>query len=266
MASCYSEYVSLSYSVHHYPCHNDAHSKVAFVVSKCAYLPARGIARFPDGGIPRYLVEETSLYVLEPESKQVRKIKDFTDLSNFLGCNRSSWKTYLAYTDSLVYCSVSPVSDWKFYRKMAKTAQDSQRIKNLEEKYNQPFVFHEKTKEIAHVDTSVFNAVYKKEKKADFTQFMNHLSEIPLAELGLVIQDIYPKSDKEYIKETIFLENKSSLTRRAVIEQIISKLSKKQIKKLLRQMDEYKNSLDGYEKTRYESNSKEVYRRIEALL
>lgn len=267
ITSCYSEYVTLKYSIHHYPCRNDDDNKIAFIVSKCAYKPAKGITSFPDGGMPEYLLEETSLFILQTENNHLKKIKNFSDLTNIIGCNRSSWSTSLAYTDSLIYCSISPISDWSLYLKTAKTAEDSQKIKNLKERYAKPFVFHEKTKEVSYVDSSVFQSVYQKEKETEFARVTDPLSEeIPLSELGLVIQDIYPKSDKNYIKETIFLENSSPVTRRAVVEQIISKLNKKQIRGLLSEMEEYKNSLEGYEKTKYERNIKDVYRRIEDLL
>jgi len=267
ITSCYSEYVTLKYSIHHYPYLNDNGDKIAFIVSKCAYKPARGIARFPDGGIPEYLLEETSLFVLDTKNNHLKKIKDFNHLSNILGCYRSSWNTSLAYKDSLIYCSVSPVSGWNQYLKTAKTAEDSQKIKNVKDRYAKPVVFNEKTKKGCYVDSSIFQSVYQKEKETDFARVSVPLSEeIPLSEIGLVIQDIYPKSDKDYIKETIFLKNSSSVTRRAVIEQIISKLNKKQIRGLLREMEEYKNSLEGYEKTKYERNIEDVYRRIEDLL
>ena len=267
ITSCYSEYVTLKYSIHHYPCWNHNGEKIAFIVSKCAYRPARGIARFPDGATPEYLLEETSLFVLQTENNHLKKIKDFKDLSKLLGCYRSSWSTSLAYTDSLIYCRISPTSKWSLYLKTAKNAEDSQKIKKLKERYAKPVVFHEKTKKISYVDSSEFQTVYQKEKETEFARVSNPLSEdIPLSELGLVIQDIYPKSDKDYIKETIFLENSSPVTRRAVIEQIISKLNKKQIRGLLQEIEEYKNSLEGYEKTKYERNIKDVYRRIEDLL
>ena len=267
ITSCYSEYVTLKYSIHHYPCRSDNGDKIAFIVSKCAYKPARGIARFPDGGTPEYLLEKTSLFVLKTEKNQLKKLTDFNDLSNILGCYRSSWNSSLAYKDSLIYCSISPVSGWSQYLKATQTKEDSQKIKNLKERYAKPVVFNEKTKKISYVDSSEFQTAYKKEKETEFARVSVPLSEeIPLSEIGLVIQDIYPKSDKDYIKETIFLENSSPVTRRAVIEQIISKLNKKQIRGLLREMEEYKNSLEGYEKTKYERNIKDVYRRIEDLL
>ncbi|NMB52909.1 MAG: hypothetical protein GX999_11315, partial [Bacteroidales bacterium] len=78
--------------------------------------------------------------------------------------------------------------------------------------------------------------------------------------------EIYPKSDREYIEETIYLRNPSSQTRRAVIEQIIAKLSKAEIELLLEKMDAYKNRLEGLKKTEYEFYSKDTYEQIKALL
>ena len=119
------------------------------------------------------------------------------------------------------------------------------------------------------IDTSVFISYYQKHKEAnkvDFTFLSNKLSEIPLAEWGLVVKDIYPKSDEDYIEETIYLYNSSPTTRRAVVEQIITKLPKEKIKNLLKKMDEYKNSLEGLEKTEYEVYSKDTYDWIKELL
>lgn len=266
LTSCYSDYLHLDYSLHHGACRNKEDTRVAFIVSKCAYRPAKGIARFPDGGTPDYLLEETTLYIFDREKKEVKKLVDFDDLSEFLGCQRSSWKSKLTYADSLVYYSVSPVMEWQWYMKEADTHQDSQRIPILREKYSRPFVLNEKAMKIAHTDSSSFVSAYQKDQEVDFTKFNHQLKEVPLSELGLVVKDIYPKSDKDYIKETIFLKNTSSLSRQAVIEQIISKQSKQKIKGLLREMEEYKNSLEGSEKTEYESHSEDVYKEIKALL
>mgnify|MGYP006896933468 CR=1 FL=1 len=266
LTSCYSDYVHLDYSLHHGACRNHDDTRVAFVVSKCAYRPAKGIARFPDGGTPDYLLEETTLYIYNREKHKVKKLVDFDDLSELLGCHRSSWKSKLAYADALVYYSVSPVMEWQWYMKEADTHQDSQRVSILREKYSRPFVFDEKTMKIAHTDSSSFVTAHQKAQEIDFTEFNHQLKEVPLSELGLVVQDLYPKSDEDYIKETIFLKNTSSLTRQAVIEQIISKLSKQKIKGLLREMEAYQNSLEGLEKTEYQIHSKDVYKEIKALL
>jgi len=92
------------------------------------------------------------------------------------------------------------------------------------------------------------------------------LDNLPVKELGLDIMEIYPKPEKEYIRETIYLKNNSPLARRAVIEQIISKLEKNEVEELLEEMDSYMNQLEGYEKTHYRIHSEETREKIRALL
>mgnify|MGYP000415015252 CR=1 FL=1 len=249
-----------------YPRYSNTGDKIVFVVSKCAYRPAKGITRFPDGGTPKYLLEETSLYFLDTNSRSIKKLSDFEELTKLLGCHRSNWSTRLAISNDSVYCSISPVSDWDFYFKMAKTNRDSQNIKRIQKKYTQPLVFPNLGHKSKSINDTLFQQKYTKDREVSFSVLKRHLSEIHLSEMGLVIQEIYPKTEKAYIEETIFLKNTSRLARQAVLEQIISKLNKKQIKALLREMDEYKKNLEGREKENYKRNSKALYNEIKALL
>ncbi|HOF16237.1 MAG TPA: hypothetical protein PLF32_06225 [Bacteroidales bacterium] len=250
--SCYSDYLTIDYEVHWGAVWNHNHTKAAFVASKRAYRPAKGIAAFPDGGTPRYLVEDVGLYVFDYENKSLEELITFNDLANYIGTYRSRWSVTLALSDSMVYYLLSPVSvDWEA---------------SLKEKYEQPRAFNIYTKTDATVDSTVFDNLLIKSEKCDLTSLNKELAKIPLADWGLKPQEIYPKSDKKYIKETIYLLNPSSKTRRAVVEQIIAKQSKAEIELLLKKMDDYKNSLEGSEKTIYELKSKDTYEQIKALL
>jgi len=91
------------------------------------------------------------------------------------------------------------------------------------------------------------------------------IAEIPIAEWGLNIQEIFPRSDNAYIKDFIY-KGGSGCTRNAIIEQIISKMSKQDVRKILNKMKEHGNSLDGYQKALYDHSSEESYRRINELL
>ncbi len=267
MTSCYSEYLHMNYSQHHGATWNNDHTSVAFIISSAAYRPAKGIAAFPDGGIPEYLMEEVGLYVYNPDKKDLHKVADFNDLAGFIGTQRSSWNTRLAYTDSLVYVLARSVSDWSFYlESTAKTKEDSMRVYDLKEKFSDPFVYNINTGQKHAVDSSVFNSVYNEDREADFMTVHDMITGIPLSELGMNIKSIYPKSDRDYIEETIYLKNTSPVSRRAVIEQIISQLSEKEIRSLLDKMDKYKNRLEGPDREKYERNSKAVYEEIRALL
>jgi len=267
MTSCYSEYLHTDYSIHHGACWNNDRTSTAFITSTLAYRPAKGIATFPGGGIPEYLMEDVGLYIYDTIKHDLHKVADFNDLAGFIGAWRSSWKTKIAYTDSLVYYFVQPVSDWSFYlQSIAKTEEDSTLVYDLKDKYSDPLVFNINTGNIHPVNSSVFISIYNKDREADFMNVHDMISGIPLSELGLHIKSIYPKPDKEYIEETIYLKNTSPVSRRAVIEQIISLLSEKEIMNLLDKMDNYENKLEGLEKQEYERNSKAVYEEISALL
>ncbi len=267
LSSCHSRYVHLSLDLHHGACWNDQHSRVACIISTAAYRPARGLARFPDGGIPEYLLEEVALYVFEPGSSQISELYGFDDLAVFLGHSRSNWKTRIAFTDSLVFCSVSPVMEWEWYLEhTARTATDSQQVYQLKEKYDRPFTIDETSGAVSPVSTSRFDAVYHKEKAVDFMTLHGQLTALPLAEFGLVIGEIYPKPAKAYIEETIYLKNESTLSRRAVVEQIISGLTKDEIRDLLEEMDRYKEDLKEEEKEIIEERFRKVYDRMQALL
>ncbi len=266
LVSCYSEYISMNYKIHHGACWNDQHTQIAFILSKCAYKSAEGISRFPDGGTPEYLLRDVGLYVYNTENNSLYKAVDFNDLTDLLGHSRSSWKTKLAYTNSSIYYSVLPLMEWDWYLKKKKASKDPQKIHKLKEKYSSPRLYNEKTKKVTEVDSSLLLSVFKKIKKANLTWLNKKLSLVPLSDLGMVIKKIKPKSDDEYIEETIFLKNTSTVSRRAVIEQIISGLSKNKIKELLAKMDDYKNNLKGLKRTEYEVYSEDVYNRIKALL
>jgi hypothetical protein len=258
--------VSLNYDVFWGSQWNPEQSHIAFVASKTAYRSAKGVAAFPDGGISKYLLENVGLYILNPENKQLKLIIDFNDLTEWIGTARASWNCEIVFFDSVIYYHILPASDWN---KRFHGSYDSLKLESLKEKYNKTYSINIKDNKVAEVDSAIFFSVYQKiskTNKADFTEIDKILTEVPLAEWGLVLKDIYPKPDNDYIDEAIYLYNGYSTTRRAVVEQIIAKMSKQEIKKLLQKMDNYKNNLDGLKKTEYEIYSRNTYEIIKNLL
>ncbi|MEJ2544254.1 MAG: hypothetical protein P8Y99_09320 [Calditrichaceae bacterium] len=266
MSSCYSDYLTIRYEVHWNARWDTDSSKITFVASKLAYREAKGVAKFPDGGIPDYLLQDVSLYVFDPQDLKLTNIVNFNDLTRWIGPNRSNWDVNILFVDSLIYYKITPVSDWDFILKRARTAADSSTIYSLQDKYAKSYAINLETKEIKHVDTSYIPTFSEDANDIKLSQLNDLLSVIPLKEWGLMVQNIYPKPDDEYIEDTIYLYNNSKTTRFAVIEQIISKLKKKEIRDLLNKMDEHRNSLEGLEKSEYEIYSKETYEKIKSLL
>ncbi len=264
--SCYSNYLTMDYLMHHGAAWNDNHTKVAFLASKMAYRNAKGIAAFPDGGKSKYLIADVGLYVYDCENESLEKLITFSDLTSWLGPWRAKWSVTLALTDTMVCYLISPVPNWDWWIETASTPEAQQFIKSLREKYGQPRAFHIYTETDTAIDSTTFNNLLIESEKCDLTSLGRLLSKVPLADWGLKLQEIYPKSDRKYIIETIHLYNTSSATRRAVVEQIIAKKSKAKIESILKEMDDYKNSLEEPWKSIYEQKSKDIYEQIRALL
>lgn len=237
---------------------NNDHSRIAFFLSKKAYRAPKGIARFPDGGISKIIFSEVGLFVFDPQTKHLYEALTFESFP-------SARSIKIAYTDDRIYYHF--IIDWEYRLQFAKTEADSQKVYQLKKKYDKPFVFNTKTREVTNVDNSTFLKVYKKDNKVDYMTLHNQIAQVPLSQLGLVLNEIHPKSDKDYIKDFIYSSKGGNrLTRRAIAEQIISKLSKEEIRDILKRIDDHKNSLDGLERKRFEIYSKDKYNLVNKLL
>jgi len=269
LSGCYSEYLSIDYTVHHGAVWNSDKSCITFVASKVAYRNAKGITRFPDGGIPQYLLEDMGLYIFNVKDSSLAELVNFNDLVSWQSTSRSLWSVDLIFNDSVIYYQITPVTDWNWFITKARSEDRLKQIKSLKQKYNKPYMYNLNTGSVQEEDTLLFREKYQENNanhKADLSHLNKILKKAPLSEWGLNVTDIYPKNDKEYIKETIYNYNKSVETKRAVIEQIIAKKNKQEIEKLLERMDNYRNTLEGLERKEYDIFSADVYKQIEDLL
>jgi uncharacterized protein YqfB (UPF0267 family) len=260
LMSCHSNHVHLEYETSNDPNpvfqYSDS-NRIAFISTQRAYLRATGISAFPDGGQSKDIYKKTGIYIINIENKKLTHLLDIS----------SPPLSYL-YTDTeLLY-----IDNFVYYNYEIDTSKsiDSARIASLK-KYVKCISVNTKTKEVTSIDKDDFVSLSQKhKKKCTLTELNNKLNKIPLTEFGLVIQDIYPKSDKEYIEELIYAKSDGKVSNRAIIEQIISKLDKQEINTILNRMDEYKNSFEGldevYEKAKYEYYLEETSKAIQELL
>ena len=269
LSGCYSQYLSIDYTVHHGAVWNNDKSCVTFVASKIAYRKAKGISRFPDGGIPQYLLEDMGLYIFNIKDSSLAELVNFNDLVNWQSTSRSLWSVNLVFNDTVIYYQITPVTDWNWFITKASSEDRLKQIKSLKQKYNKPYMYNLNTGSVQESDTSLFREKYQENivnHKADLSHLNKILKKVALSEWGLKVQEIYPKKEKEYIKETIYRYNECAESRRAVVEQIIAKKNKQEIEKLLEKMDKYRNSLEGLERMQYDLYTKETYDQIKTLL
>lgn len=266
MVSCHSGYVSLDYKILPDAYINKDSSLLAFMATKKAFLKPKGIARFPDGGQSKVIFRKTDLYVFNIKNNKCLNVLHLDDSNLTSGNIPVSLKTEISFPDSMLFFSIMPASNWENYLKLARSGSDSASIESLKIKYNKPFVWDFGNQEVWQIDSTEFNLYSSTHNRISLTKANDFVRNIPLKDIGITIMDIFPKSEKDYIHETIYLKNDSKISRRAVVEQIIAKLSKEEIKELLLQMDNHLKNLEGYEKSTYQVYSRETYDQIQALL
>ena len=111
------------------------------------------------------------------------------------------------------------------------------------------------------LETGEINLIDKelipKQNDVSITNIKELTADISYKEWGFNLNEYWQRSHKEYINDIIRLNGNLNY-RRAIIEEIGQNLNNKKIEKIINRMDSYKNSLDGYEKTKYEFISKET--------
>lgn len=267
LTGCYSDGLFLNYDIYPGARWNNDHTHVVFVASRQAFRKAKGLSAFPDGGRPKYLVNDVALYLFDPGQKKLTRLVDFNDLA---GVMRNRWRADLSFNDSLIYYRIVPHTDWEFYSKNVDSQTETSHIEALKNKYSRIYAVNPITKILLESDAVTFTKAYEEVKAndtADLTELNKKVSHIPVIQWGLRLQDIYPKSDTHYIDTVIYgSKGGSSLTKRAIIEQIVSQKSVKEIREIIQRMDNYKNRLEGLKKTEYELYSKEAYALMLELL
>ncbi|ASB49079.1 hypothetical protein [Alkalitalea saponilacus] len=267
LLSCHSKHITLDYSTHHGACWNSDSTKIAVIISSTAFRRPEGISRFPDGGRVKYEFKKTALYIYSLHENNLREIDDFSDLVSLIGTNRSSWDGKIDFRDSILYYKIDPVLDWDFLKRLAAKQEDKLgQIPILKEKYDKIFQYELTSGETNSIDTTELFGLFSDISRVNLTQLNQKLNNVPLSQMGLVLSSFHNKPEEQLIDETIFLQNKSATTRKAVFEQIISELDERELQSILNRMERYKSRSTGLEKDRYEKNSKELYENIKALL
>jgi len=257
LTSCrYSDNVSLGIDFTNNVSDYSDSSKSAFISSQKAYRSAEGLAAFPDGGQSKYVYKAKGLYVYDSGKDELTLLKDLTKTT------KPPWhvrlRLSLVFKDDLVYymCKLDTLKPI-----------DSVEFVSIKNEFAECIVININTKETRPIDTATFNDIFNNYKTPGKGIFSKLKEQTPLAEWGLILKDIYPKSDETYIDYFISWKNGgNNLTRRAIYEQIIANKSKDEIRDILKRMEEYRDGLDVYDKSSYEFWMRDDYERLRALL
>ncbi|HRW20410.1 MAG TPA: hypothetical protein P5509_00420 [Bacteroidales bacterium] len=254
--SCYSEYLHLDYKVIDIAKVDTTNNLIPFTASTKAFRKAKGIAAFPDGGVSKYIMDDCNLWLLDKKAKTLTRLVSLYKL--YAGISSVPFSTEIVFNDSLVFFRIIPFTK---YLKI-----DSSNNNYLPKAY----CANIRNRNVSEIDTILFMQYYKIDTSREFlelNQLKEMLSEFELKEWGFILEDLYPKSDKNYIDDFIYVaKGGNQLTRRAIVEQIIATKSKNEIEAIITKMDEYKNSLSGYKKDEYMYCTEESYYLIKRLL
>lgn len=257
LTSCYSEWPVLHYSFHHNPVADITEENIYFFLSKSAWLPPKGLSRFPDGGRVKNLFQEVSLYHLQTEGPTLVKLGDFPEITALIGTNRLQWKTSLILTDSVLYYQALPTS-W---------AKEADSVRHT--------ALHQKAVKWYGLDLRKHKIQAYSQQKSDWDQrgkripmrqIDSLLQNIPASELGFELSLIQALPESKYIDALIYGKSLSSLGRKAVLEQYVSPLPPGRIQTLIRKMNRHKNQLQGLEQMKYNSIYEAVIPKLEKLL
>jgi hypothetical protein len=94
----------------------------------------------------------------------------------------------------------------------------------------------------------------------------NLVANLPFKKFGIDINKYCQKSKRQWCKDIIKLKGNNFGYRKAVLEELNNDMSKKDLQTLLKEMDNYKEQLNSYEKLKYELHSKQTIDFINTLI
>jgi hypothetical protein len=257
LSSCHSRYLSIKIDICRSPVWNNEKTAVAFMAAKIAYRPASGISKIPDGGTAEIKYQDVSLYYFNLQDRHLVKVDSFTDLTQWVTAWKTNYDIDIAFTDTLIYYKVNPEM-WRL--KKADAEKKSLRTHAIIEKYNKYFVYDINTRKIREADSLMFNKVFNRTGKSNeisYNKLKSLLKGISLSDWGIILKDIYPQSDADYIRYIVYNQGNHT-ARQAIMAQVIPTLDKKRIKDMLEKMDEYKKKLKKKEKSSYDDHVRKL--------
>ena len=246
LSSCHSNYLNYKIDFSHNFAWKSDGSAFAFLGIKSLYRRPQGIATFPDGGKAVHEYHDVALYYYNIKDNKLNRVVDFNDLLR-LYRDAGFYRMKMVFADSLLYYKLSKLydSDIKRANEHVQTKEDSLKLSALIEKTNKTYTFNINTNKISEVDSATFDAALSQVKVDENLRKLakEYLTKLSFADWGIILKDIYPQSKKTYIEYIVYMQGNSKV-RDAVFEQIAPEFTKKEIQKMLKDMDAYKTKLD----------------------
>ena len=214
-------------------------SEVVFYMFSQVYRPANGLNALPDGGKPKVLYKNISLYRFNSNTKVLKKIFDFGPLNPY----RDNWSTIACCINDSIVFRLAPSLGWEYELKYPSRGIDSTIFRN----YQDWFIYNIHSEQIRRYEKLDKVVIPKREiSNKEIVRLTSHIS---MLEWGINLDVVYPQSRRKRISELIELKN-NQLYRNAIIELIANDLTCNDIDKIISEMNQFVDSKRGYSRAK----------------
>jgi len=251
MSGCYKDYINLTID-YDSAVYNKDSTEIAFIRFVRISQAAKGMTAFPDGGKPKVLFKDVSLFKYEIGNDDVAKIFSFGSLPY----NKTRWQSHISFQGNNIAFSIIPLGGWE--NKAVKNDSLTARRKQLEG----IFIYDKLKKKLVKTLESGYCPVFSPDSEhllflnRDNEDYMLNLSDseaqvkelLTVAEINsyslqwLNNHEVVYKTGKEWYK--LNTNTKSTNTIKNGGHDIVRPISPNTIKKLLNKIPLKKRGVD----------------------
>lgn len=233
--------------------YNADSSKVVFYKFHKVFRHPKGLLRFPDGGISKTLYENISLYLYTYNSDSLIKVYDF----GLRNANRSVWKTTAFFVNNDVVFNLSTIN---FSDDESSDVQPTDSVRtSISHRW-----FHYRTADSKVIEIEPIEKDTTANSKASLSLIRKETEHISLLKWGLNFDEIYPQTKRQRLAEIETLDNSIAYTL-AIIELMANDLTEKEIDRLVKRINRFVDSKDGYERTSLMSKRNLIVSELKSL-
>lgn len=238
LSGCYGE-IHLTTNFGYGATYSDDSTQVVFFKFIEFYRPAKGISAFPDGGQPKMLYVNSSLYKLDTQTQELLLVHDFGSIRAY----NARLRTFTRFTDSSIVFKIAPPSESKL-----KTKDPSREVDSImNSSFKDWLIYDLNTKTIRKIEE--FDADKIPYREVSFDELRRLTSHFTMEDWGVNLNQICPQYKRKRLKGIVQLKNNSDY-RDAIIDLLAPELSNKEIEITIHRINKYVDSKQGYERSK----------------
>lgn len=211
-------------------------TKIVFFKFLQVYKSAKGLWSLPDGGMPKVLYKNVSVYYLNLKTDELVRIFEYKGVSS----NRDSWNTKTFYTDTSIIFNIEPTIGWKSELKYSSTNIDT--LNYNRNKYW--FSFNHKTKKVTTIPPLTDELPFW---PISFNELREHTNHFSLKDWGVDVYKVYPQSKRQMLRDISKLKHSNAYTIE-MINQLAPKLTERDIKRTIKYINNYYDKQSDYQR------------------